>query len=134
MDTLDDLSKDLISAALTLNKGNHAKQFLRKEGTDLKKVTLSEAKSKIRKRTGGLFKSIKKGKAYKYNGDLAIRVYAGKPGHLLNNGHRIVDKNGTEHGFKEGVHFLESAESKFEGTFETDTLKWIDGLLDNCGL
>ncbi len=134
MDTLDNLSKDLISAALTLNKGNHAKQFLRKEGAELKKITLSEAKSKIKKKSGDLFKSIKKGRTYKFNGDLAIRVYAGKHTHLLNNGHRIVDKNGTEHGFKEGAHFFEASQSQFEGTFEEDTLNWIDDLLNNYGL
>ncbi|MHC1723047.1 MAG: HK97 gp10 family phage protein [Aminipila sp.] len=134
MDSLDDFTQDLISAAQRLNKGKYAKQFLSKEGNALKKVTLTEARSKVVKKTGNLFKSIKRGRTYKYDGSLAVRVYGGSHSHLINNGHRIVDKNGTEHGFKEGVHFFESAQSRFQANFEKDTLNWIDKLLDENGL
>ena len=142
MDDLDQFTRDLLSAAMNFEKGKHTKKFMRDEGSKLRKKTLSEAKSKVKKRTGNLFKGIKRGKVYKRDGDLAIRVYGADAKseesaphiHLVNNGHRIVDKNGEEHGFVEGVHFFESAERDFQGEFYGDIETMIDELLDNHGL
>lgn len=131
---LDDFAKDLLAAAMDLQTGKYAKQFLRKEGSKLRKKTVNKAKSKVNKRSGNLFKAIKRGKVYKYDGDLAVRVHGGKHTHLINNGHRIVDKNGNEHGFKEGIHFFESAEEDFGDEYEKDCLELIDDLLDNHDL
>jgi hypothetical protein len=62
---------------------------------------------------------------------MAIRVYSASPhAHLLEYGHRIVDKNKVEHGFKEGAHFFEAAEKSFTPTFFTDCEAFVDGLLD----
>ena len=107
------------------------KKFLREEGTKLKKKTLAKAKQKVKKDTGNYFKSIKRGKVYKYNGDLSIRTYSYAPhSHLIENGHRIVGKNGEEHGYKQGEHVFEEAKNQFEGEYYVDTQKFIDSVLD----
>lgn len=142
-DTLDDFTKDLLSAANDLQNGKYAKQFIRKEGSKLRKETVKEAKSKVKKKTGNLFKGIKRGKAFSDDEDTMIRVYGTNPKgagdiaphvHLLNNGHRIVDKNGREHSFKEGVHFFESALENFDSQFVNDIEGFVDDMLDNHGL
>jgi len=132
---LDDFLKDLMSAANDLDRGKHSKDFLRKEGSKLRKETLKAAKSKVKKQTGNLFKGIKRGKPYTYDGDWSIRAYGSGPHtHLLNNGHIIKDKNGVEHGFKTGEHFFEEAEQKFKDEYYDDVEKFIDELLKDHNL
>jgi len=136
---LTDFENDLLELAQDLNNGKHAKTFLSKSGTKLKNATVKDAKSKVNKVTGNLFEGIKRGKPYKYfvDGSMAVRVYGGKKAshlHLLNDGHRIVDKNGKEHGFVEGKHFMESALKGYEDQYVKDTLDFLDDLLDNHGL
>lgn len=135
---LSEFTRDLLSVANDLDRGKHASKFLRKEGNKLRKETLKEAKTKVKKKTGNLFKGILRGKVYKFQGkDLSVRVYGGHPAyhiHLLNHGHRIVGKDGTEHGFKEGEHFFESAEANFKNEYFADVENFIDDLLDNHDL
>ena len=133
---LTDFREDLLSFAKDLHNGKHAKKFLGKSGTKLKNATVKDAKSKVNKVTGNLFEGIKRGKPYKYFVDrsMAVRVYGGKKAshlHLLNDGHRIVDKNDKEHGFVEGKHFMESALNGYEEQYVKDTLDFLDDLLDN---
>ena len=58
-----------------------SKKFLNQQGTKLRKLTLAKAKQKVKKKTGNLYKGIKKGRVYTFkgNGGLAIRVYGGSP-------------------------------------------------------
>lgn len=133
---LTNFEEDLLDLAKDLDKGKHAKKFLRNSGNKLKRRTVNIAKSKVNKKTGNLIKGIKRGKPYKYyvDGSMAVRVYAGSPAfhaHLLNNGHRIVDKNGKEHGFAKGHHFFEGGATVYEKEYHEDTQKFIDDLLDN---
>lgn len=135
---LDDFDKELLSLAQDFERGKHAKRFLRKSGTKLKKKTLKLAKLRVKKKTGNLFKGIKRGKPYKYyvDGSWAVRIYAGAPAyhaHLLNNGHRIVDKNKKEHGFVKGYHFFEDAADDYEEEYYDDVQDFIDELLDDHG-
>ncbi|MEC1757381.1 hypothetical protein [Schinkia azotoformans] len=132
---LDEFTRDLLNMAHDLDNGKHSKKFLRKEGTKLRKETLKSAKSKVKKQSGNLFKGIKRGKVYKYDGDLAIRTYgSGNHTHLLNSGHVIKGKNGKEHGFKEGEHFFEEAERNFRDEYYNDVEDWIDDLLKDHNL
>lgn len=133
---LTKFEEDLLSLAQEVDKGKHAKKFLRSAGNKLKRRTVNAAKAKTNKRTGNLLKGIKRGKPYKYyvDGSMAIRVYAGKPAyhaHLIDRGHRIVDKNGKEHGFKKGVHFFEAGAKEYEEQYYKDTEDFIDDLLNN---
>lgn len=108
-----------------------SKKFMNKEGTKLRKITLSKAKQKVKKDSGNYFKSIKKGKVYKYNGTWSIRDYSYAPhAHLIENGHRIVTKDGKEIGFKDGEHVFEEASKQFENEFFSDAQDFIDGVLD----
>lgn len=136
---LDEFSKDLIAASQDFERGKHTKAFLRKTGNKLKTKTIKHAKSKTNRKTGNLLKGIKRGKPYKYNltGNMAIRVFGGKPGfhiHLLNNGHRIVDKSGKEHGFVQGKRFMESAAEEHTSSYIEDSEKFVDELLDKHGM
>lgn len=133
---LTNFGDDIYKLAQEIDNGKEAKKFLRKSGNKLKNRTLKVAKSKINKKTGNLFKGIKRGKPYKYkvDGSMSIRVYGGSPAshaHLLNNGHRIVDKNGKEHGFAKGYHFFEGGADMYEPEFYKDTEEFIDDMLDN---
>lgn len=108
------------------------KKFIRKEGTQLKKITVKNARSKVKKKTGNYFKSIKKGRAYIYsgNGGNSIRIYSNAPhAHLIENGHRIVNKSGVEKGFKPGLHIIENSRKEFEGQFYNDIENFIDDVI-----
>lgn len=132
---LTQFEEELLDLAKELDNGKEAKKFLRRTGNKLKRRTVNVAKAKTNKRTGNLLKGIKRGKPYRYylTGDMAVRVYAGSPAfhaHLINNGHRIVDKNGIEHGFKPGVHFFEGGLKVYEGQYYEDVQNFIDLMLD----
>lgn len=133
---LTDFEEELLDLAKDLDNGKHAKRFLRSSGTKLKNRTVKVAKSRVKKKTGNLFKGIARGKPYKYylDGSMAVRVYPKNPAnhaHLLNDGHRIVDKNGKEHGFAKGYHFFEGGADEYENEYYEDTQNFIDDLLDN---
>lgn len=107
-------------------------KFIRKEGTQLRKVTVKNARAKVKKKTGNYFKSIKKGRAYIYqgNGGSSIRVYSTAPhAHLIEKGHRIVTPGGTEKGFKPGLHIFENSEKEFQNQFYEDIENFIDDVI-----
>lgn len=133
---LTDFEEELLDLAKDLDKGKHAKKFLRKSGTKLKNRTVKVAKARVTKKTGNLFKGIARGKPYKYylDGSMAVRVYPARPAnhaHLLDQGHRIVDKNGIEHGFAKGHHFFDGGADMYEEEYYKDTEDFIEDLLDN---
>lgn len=137
---LGKFEKDLLDAAESFENGKHAKAFLRSSAGKLRTRTLRAAKSSVNKKTGNLYKGIKKGKAYRYRLDgktHAIRVYGGSPAfhaHLLNNGHRIVDKHGNEHGWAKGHHFFEAGKNQYEGQYYGEVQKFVDELLNKHGI
>lgn len=107
------------------------RKFLRGEGQKLRKLTAAEARRSVKKRTGTYVKSIKRGKIYKYDRGLAVRVYSGAPhAHLNEYGHRIVTKDGTEKGFVPGKQVFAKARRKFEGEFVRDCVRFVDEMLD----
>lgn len=131
---LTSFEKNLVKLA-TEKMPRESKKFLRKEGTKLRKLTLSKAKMKLKKKTGNLFKGIKAGKVYTFkgNGGLSVRVYGGSPAyhiHLLEYGHRQVTKDGKEVGFVQGKHFFEDAAKEFPNTYYNDLQKFLDETLD----
>jgi len=108
-----------------------SKKFLRDEGAKLKKKTSAKAKQKVKKDTGNYHKSIKRGKVYKYDGDLSIRVYSSAPhAHLIEEGHRQVTKDGKEVGFVKGKHVFEESEKQFQNEYFSDAQNFIDDVLD----
>ena len=138
MGDLSDFEADLKKLALKVGNGSEAKKFMRVEGGKLKKLTKAQARATLNKKTGNLFKGISKGRAKKTKDNVLINVY-GKQAtaphtYLLNNGHIIVGKDGSEHEFKEGEHFLEKAQDKFIGEFENDVEDFIDRMLKEHNL
>lgn len=131
-----EFERDLLQVAMEFQGGKYAKQFLKKQGRKLNKIQSKQAESLVNKKTGNLEKGFKTGKVYKYNSDnLSVRAYNKSPhAHLLNNGHRIVDRNGREKGFKTGVKFMEKADQLFEDKNFTDTQKFIDNMLNKHGM
>lgn len=134
---LTDLEEEILDLAQEFKNGREAKKFLRKSGTKLKNRTLKLAKLRVKKKTGNLFKGIKRGKPYKYyvDGRMAVRVYGASPHtHLLNNGHRVVAPyTKEEKGFAKGYHFFEDAAKDYEKEFYEDVQDFIDELLDDHG-
>lgn len=128
---LENFTKQLLDLA-TKQMPRESAKFLRTEGNKLRKETTAKAKQKIRELSGNYHKSIKRGKTYKYEGDsLSVRVYSGDPkSHLIEYGHRIVDKTGQEHGFKPGEHVFEEAAQQFGDQFVSDCEQFIDNMLD----
>lgn len=112
------------------------KRFMQSEGNKLKKQTIEKAKAVIDEHTGNYLKGIKRGKYYKYreNGADSIRVYAGSParhGHLIEYGHEMVSHNGNRTGkFVRGYHIFKSAADDFEGTYEKDSDKFADKIVE----
>lgn len=142
---LEQYEKKLIDLA-TKKMPTECKKFVRAEGTKLKRITLRNAKASVKKDTGNYFKSIKRGKAYKYRGNdaWAVRVYSYDPkAHLLEKGHRIVTRGkgkkakkhyttlngGVEKGFVKGYKVFEKSEKSFQNTFYNDIEDFIDDVL-----
>ena len=135
---LDQWAKDMLQIAET-KLPKEAKKFLRKEGNQLRKETIKEAKNKVRadhkkperyKSAVHYHKSIKRGRVYRYRGDLSIRAYSMAPhAHLLEYGHRLLS-HGKEVGVVPGVAVFETARKRFEQTFVDDCEHWIDEVMD----
>lgn len=145
---LTKFQKELLNIA-NVKMPKESKAFLRKEGLKLKKVTLKSAKTSIKKDTGDFFKSIKRGKVYKYkeNGALSVRVYSSAPqAHLIEYGHRQVlnpgkgEGNGKgvkpgkgigkQIGFVKGKRIFEKSQKEFDSEFYNDTQHFIEEVLD----
>lgn len=132
---LNEFEEDLLNLAGEVENGKQAKRFLRNSGNKLKRRTLKVAKARVKKKSGNLFKGIKRGKPYKYyvDGSWAVRVYGASPHtHLLNNGHRVVAPyTKEEKGFAKGYHFFEDAAKDYEKKFYEDVQDFIDEMLDS---
>lgn len=104
------------------------KQFMRREGNKLRRATKREAK-RLGRKSGNYESSIKRGKAYHYQGAIATRVYSTAPhAHLIEEGHRMVTHDGREVGFVPGYHVFEVAGKRFEPEYLAD----IDDMLDEA--
>ena len=141
---LDDFSKELLKLA-TKTKPTETRKFLQTEGNKFRKEIVKTAKSRVKERTGNYIKGIKRGKVYKWQRDAtAVRVYHrnGKGqrlkngdmpaphAHLIEFGHRIVDKNGNEKGFKKGKNVYRDASKNYEKEFLRNCETFIDDVIE----
>lgn len=111
---------------VTLEKDfpKQAKSMLGKVGNKAATITKQKARQLVKKKTGNYLRSIKRGIVWKgADGQYVVRVYASSKiaphAHLIEEGHRIVDKDGNEHGFKEGLHVFEKAVKEVDSQFES---------------
>lgn len=130
---LEELEKEVIR--LARNYPKETKKFLQKQGNKLKTRAIKKAKSKLKEKKGNYLKGFKRGKVYRYRDEEdTVRVYNSMPhAHLIEEGHRIVGKNGKEHGFKKGYHILEEARSEFQEEFIKAADNFIDEVIKNGG-
>lgn len=128
---LDEFTKKLMQLAVK-KMPKESKKFLRNEGNKLKKIAKQKAKtSGVKKQSGAYLKSIKRGKIYKYQGKLSIRTYSTDPkAHLIEAGHRIVGKDGSEHGFQPGHHVFKKSQEQFQSEYLADCKEFFTNLLD----
>lgn len=132
---LANYEKKLLEVA-TVKMPRESRKFIGQEGTKLRKITVSTARAKVKKKTGNYFKSIKKGKPYIYkgNGGYSVRVYNSKKiaphAHLIEDGHRIVNHEGQEVGYKPGLKVFDSSRREFENQFYGDIENFIDDMLE----
>lgn len=127
---IDAFARQLLELA-EVTMPRETKKFLRQEGLKLTRLVRQHAKSSgIEKESGNYFKSIKRGKVYKFNGALSIRAYSNDPkAHLLEYGHRNVTKTGEEVGFVRGFKVFRKSEQEFERQFIDDCQQFVDQLL-----
>lgn len=114
-----------------------SKVFLRKEGTKLRKLVLSRAKRKVIKRSGNLFKGIKRGRIYKKNGSYATDVY-GKDNnshdphiHLVDKGHRMIGHKPRKRNLGKKVKGKEFFNESYK-EFKNEYYKDIDDFVFNA--
>jgi hypothetical protein len=126
----DNFEKMLLSKATKLPK--ESMKIMRKMGSKVRTLVAKKARSQVNKKTGNYHKAWKRGKAWNSNGEFLVRVYNSSPhAHLIEHGHRIVNKNGEEKGFKEGQHVLQKAMNEFDDTMMESMLdEWLEELLD----
>jgi hypothetical protein len=111
------------------------RKFVNGEGTKLRRITVKNARAKVKKKTGNYFKSIKKGKPYIYrgNGGYSVRVYNSPKiaphSHLIEDGHRVIDKDGNEVKYVPGLKVVDSSRREFENQFYQDIENFIDDML-----
>lgn len=138
MNDFDKFERDLLKMASEFKGGKYAKKFLKQQGRKLNKKQNEQITATSNEVTGNLrdFENLKTGKVYKYQSDsLCVRAYSKSPhAHLVDRGHIVVDKNGVEHGYKQGVYFMEKAENSFQEQNFNDTQKFIDKMLHHHGM
>lgn len=134
MNDFDKFERDLLKLASDFKGGKDTKAFLKKQGRKLNKKQREKVSSLTDKKTGNLSaaKSFKTGKVYKfYSDDLSVRAYSkSSHGHLIDKGHRMIGKDGSEKGFVSGVGFMDKAQRDFEEENYQDTQNFIDEMLD----
>jgi hypothetical protein len=111
-----------------------SKKALGKVGNEVKKIIKREAKNNVKKVSGNYLKSIKKGRVWEEGGRFTVRVFprykTAPHAWLIENGHRIVTKDGKEIGYVPGKKIFERAnreiERNFERIVEEEVLKELD--------
>lgn len=109
-----------------------AQKMLVKVGSKAATITKRKARQLVKKKSGNYLRSIKRGKVWKgADGQFYVRVYSRDPKQfLIEYGHRIVDKNGKEHGFKEGYHVFEKAVKEMDSQFESILVSEFDKIMN----
>jgi hypothetical protein len=112
-----------------------ARKLMQRSGNEARKIVLRVARSKVKKKKGNYFRSIKRGKVWveRVRQLYKVRVYTAAPhGHLIEYGHRIVghrpDK--PELGYKSGYHVFDTAEKEIEREWPRIIAQEYDRIMD----
>lgn len=112
-DNLDEFEANLDYLIAEMPK--ESLRVLRGAGSKARTIYARKARQLVGKHTGNYHKGFKRGKAYETDDGYRVRVYNNQPhAHLIEDGHRIVGKDGSEHGFKPGYKVMQKAEKEVE--------------------
>lgn len=131
---LTEFQKDLlITAQVKLPK--ESVKIMRKIGSKARTQVARKARSEVKKVTGNYHKRWKRGKVFKgQNGEWVVRVINSSPhAHLIEDGHRMITREGKEEGFVPGKKVLEKGMRDFDGSgqFEDMLSGWLDEMLES---
>ncbi|MFD2614495.1 HK97 gp10 family phage protein [Paenibacillus gansuensis] len=110
-----------------------ARQVMLRSGSKARGIVARKARQLVKKVTGTYLRSIKRGKVWMDEGEesFKVRIYTGAPhGHLIEYGHRIVDKSGKELGFKEGYHVFDRAAAEVSEQWNEILEREFDRIMD----
>lgn len=107
-------------------------RFLRKAGSKGRTYVARKSRRIVKKKSGNYHKSWKRGRAYrKRDGSYEVQIRNNAPhAHLIEYGHRKVNKKGVEVGFVKGKRVLEEGIKEFESQFFNLLEDWLDEMLD----
>lgn len=117
--------------ALERDFPKQAKSMLVKVGSKATTITKRKARQLVNRKTGYYQRSIKHGKVWKgLDGQFYVRVYSRDPKQfLIENGHRIVGKDGSEHGFQHGYKVFEKAVKEMDSQFESILVREFEKIM-----
>lgn len=110
-----------------------AKQMLQRIGNKAAVIVRKKSRQLLRRgEKDTYYRAIKRGKVWKkIDGTYVIRVYSKDPKQfLIEYGHRLVDKDGKEHGFVEGRYVFEKGIQEMNSQFEDILLTEFDKFMD----
>jgi len=125
-----ELQKNLDTLISSMPK--ESRKVLQDVGNKATNIARRVARREVNEHTGYYHKKFKRGKVYDAGvGDYRTRVYNNAPhAHLLEDGHRIIGKDGSEHGFQHGYKILEKANKEIEEQWDEILEKSIDKIID----
>ena len=102
------------------NMPRESRMILRKMGAKARVIIRKKVRQSVKRKTGNFERRWRYGRVYQREaGSWMIRVYNNAPhAHLIEDGHRIVGKDGSEHGFVQGKKVIDLANSELENVWE----------------
>lgn len=135
---LDTFEKTLVDT-ITKKYPEEAKEFLHQCGKELmedakRRTPVGTEKKAKTKRLINKWRTLK-AKKRRRNNEIYVEVKNNAPhAHLIEDGHRIIGKDGSEHGFKPGVHMLRNAAGRMDKNFKHKLEAWLGKMLEELKL
>jgi hypothetical protein len=132
--TFEDFGNDL-GVLLENVDDKTQKKFLNSEARALRDEARKEAENVVEEHTGSYFDGFKYERAKTKN----KRTYAktindSNHGHLVEDGHIIVGKDGKERGFVKGKHVIANASEAYKDTFNQNAEDFVAEAIGKSGL
>lgn len=135
---LDAFEKALVDT-ITKKYPEEAKEFLHECGKELmedakRRTPVGTEKKAKTKRLINKWRTMK-AKKRRRNNEIYVEVKNNAPhAHLIEDGRRIIGKDGSEHGFKKGEHMLKNAAERMDKNFKYKLEAWLDKMLEELKL
>lgn len=132
----DEFEKTLVDM-IEVKYPEEVKKILYELADELKAETVKRTPVGTEKKakTKRLANKWKVGRVRKHKGEFYIEVYNNAPhAHLIEDGHRIVGKDGSDHGWWEGKHMLLISTKQLEERLEPRLQAWLNEMLEELSL